>query len=367
MTPAADEASPVDHRSPVKAGAVIDCVLFDLDGVVYHGPSPIPGAVEGIGFLHARSIPVNYVTNNATRTAEAVAEHITELGISTNADEVTTSAQVLADRLGTKFGPGAVVYLIGAAGLATALESAGLTVTRSLDDHPVAIAQGLDPDITYQRIVSACEAIESGIEWWATNPDYSMVGARSRVPGNGAFIDMLSRLTGATPTIVGKPAPHMMEHAANRLSARRPLMVGDRLDTDIEGGNSAGFETALVLTGVHDIHDALYARPQLRPTFILPSLRGLELLITASGTSTSANREAGAGSPPDAQADAAITVESDSEDVADACRIVDGELRLSESALTSSIGVQAALSTAWHAIDRGHQVGPGNLPRRIHD
>lgn len=344
MTPVANAAAPVDRRAPEQSGAPIDCVLFDLDGVVYHGPEPISGAVEGINFLHDQSIPVSYVTNNATRTAEVVADHISTLGISTTPAEVTTSAQVLAGKLAAKFGTGALIYLVGATGLATALESEGLRVTRTLDDGPVAIAQGLDPEISYQRIVAACEAITAGIEWWATNPDYSMVGPKSRVPGNGAFIDMLSKLTGAQPTVVGKPSPHMMEFAAHRCGAQRPLMVGDRLDTDIEGGNSAGFETALVLTGVHDIHDALHASSELRPTYILPSLRSLPRLI------------AGSAQPA-----------SDATPGPAACQIVDGELRVDESAQDSVSTVESALRLAWEAMDRGEDVAPGNLPRRIHD
>lgn len=356
MTPAANAASPVDRCASEESGAPIDCVLFDLDGVVYHGPDPITGAVEAISWLHEQSIPVSYVTNNATRTAEVVADHISTLGIRTSPAEVTTSAQVLAGQLAAKFGTGASVYLVGTTGLATALEAEGLRVTRTLDDDPVVIAQGLDPDITYQMIVRACEAITSGIEWWATNPDYSMVGPRSRVPGNGAFIDMLSRLTGAQPTVVGKPSPHMMEFAAHRIGAERPLMVGDRLDTDIEGGNSAGFETALVLTGVHDIHDALRAGPGRRPTYILPSLRSLGTLIVGSDPARAEERPESSETPlPSAGGDSAE------------CRIVDGQLRLDESSRAEVSAVQNALRSAWAATDRGEDIRPGNLPRRIHD
>src|SRR5699024_12793470 len=82
----------------------------------------------------------------------------------------------------------------------------------------------------------------SGAEWWASNPDYSLLTEIGRVPGNGAFVDLISRLTETEPIIVGKPAPHMMEFAAGRLGAHRPLMVGDRLDTDIEGGRAAGLD-----------------------------------------------------------------------------------------------------------------------------
>ncbi|WP_210602511.1 HAD-IIA family hydrolase [Brevibacterium oceani] len=259
----------------------IDCVLFDLDGVVYHGPRAIDGAVDGINWLHDHAIPVNYVTNNATRTPETVADHISRIGIDTSTDEVTTSAQVLAERLAERFGKGARIHLIGTTGLRTALDAASLEITDSADANPVAVAQGLDPHIDYDTIVRACEIIRSGAEWWASNPDYSLLTDTGKVPGNGAFVELMARLTDTEPVIVGKPAPHMMEFAADRLGARRPLMVGDRLNTDIEGGNAAGIDTALVLTGIHDIHDALRAEPERRPTFILPNLRSLPALITA--------------------------------------------------------------------------------------
>ena len=292
MTLHAEQAHTSMSATSETTDVAIDCVLFDLDGVVYHGSRAVDGAAEGINWLHSQHIPVSYVTNNATRTPEATAEKISEVGISVSADEVTTSAQVLAERLAERFGPGARIHLLGTTGLRTAVEDAGLEITDTLDAKPVAIAQGLDPNIDYQAIVGACGIIRSGAEWWASNPDFSLITESGEIPGNGAFIDLIARLTDAEPVIVGKPAPHMMEFAANRLRARRPLMVGDRLDTDIEGGRAAGFDTALVLTGIHDIHDALYAAPARRPTFILPSLRGLEALITGGDRSESTAVEA---------------------------------------------------------------------------
>lgn len=292
MTLSAEQAHSSDSSTPAAAGVPIDCVLFDLDGVVYHGTSVVDGAAEGINWLHSRSIPVNYVTNNATRTAEATAAKITGMGIDATADEVTTSAQVLAERLAERFGKGARVHLVGTTGLRTALDEAGLEITDSADANPVAVAQGLDPEIDYAAIVRACEIIRSGAEWWASNPDYSLLTENGKVPGNGAFVELMSRLTDTEPVIVGKPAPHMMEFAAGRLGASRPLMVGDRLNTDIEGGNAAGIDTALVLTGIHTIYDALRAAPERRPTFILPDLRGLEALIAGGDRGQSTQVEA---------------------------------------------------------------------------
>lgn len=339
----------------VPAGTPIDGVLFDLDGVVYHGPDAIPGAVDGIADLHERGIPVGYVTNNATRTAEVVADHISALGIPTATAEVITSAQVLAARLSEEFGTGAPILLVGTTGLREALESEGLEVVGSLDDSPVALAQGLDPHIDYAGIVRAAEAITAGLDWWATNPDFSMVGRASRVPGNGAFVDMLARLTGRTPHIVGKPSPDVMTHAGHRLGARRPLMVGDRLDTDIEGGNRAGFDSALVLTGVHDLHDALAADPIRRPAFVLPTLAGLPRVLEAAGAERTSGAERTAEPGPSTQA------------AVGGVRIVDGKLQLAEAALTSPDAIEAALRLAWAAIDSGERIAPGNLPRRIDD
>src|SRR5699024_8863061 len=157
---------------------------------------------------------------------------ITGLGIDTTAEEVTTSAQVLAERLAERFGPGARVHLLGTTGLRVALETAGLQITDTVDEAPVAIAQGLDPDIDYEKIVLACRIIRSGAEWWASNPDYSLLTEIGRVPGNGAFVDLISRLTETEPIIVGKTAPHIMEFAAGPLGAHRPPPVGARPDPD---------------------------------------------------------------------------------------------------------------------------------------
>lgn len=411
MTRAAEHLG--DPKAP--AGVPIDGVLFDLDGVVYHGPDAVPGAVDGITDLHERGIPVGYVTNNATRTAEAVARHICGLGIPTEPNQVITSAQVLASRLAEEYGRGARILLLGATGLREALAEAGLEVVGSLEDSPVALAQGLDPAIDYAKIVAAAEAITAGLDWWASNPDYSMVGRASRVPGNGAFVDMLSRLTGRQPHVVGKPSPDVVTHAAHRLGARRPLMVGDRLDTDIAGGNRAGFDTALVLTGVHDLHDALAADPLHRPTFVLAALDDLPRVLDAAtapddvattpddvattpddtATATSAarfgeqdtgrrraahpsERAAGHGSAATDdsgrapvsrtnQGQAARGSNSAPEPRENPVRIVDGVLDLDEAAGTDAAVVETALRTAWKAIDAGESIEPGNLPRRIDD
>ncbi|WP_453984320.1 HAD-IIA family hydrolase [Brevibacterium casei] len=342
MTEAAEHARDLG----VPAGTPIDGVLFDLDGVVYHGSEAIPGAVTGITGLHDRGIPVGYVTNNATRTAEVVAAHISDLGIPTAPTDVITSPQVLAARLVEEYGAGAKILLVGTTGLSEALTQVDLTIVESLDDSPVALAQGLDPHIDYAGIVRAAEAITTGLDWWATNPDFSMVGRASRVPGNGAFLDMLSRLTDRSPRIVGKPSPDVMTHAGKRLGAARPLMVGDRLDTDIEGGNRAGFDTAFVLTGVHDLHDAMAADPIRRPTFILPTLDDLPRVLDSA-----------IGRPQ--------TAEGHGVELAPTAN--GKELHLTEAALTDPTAIEDALRLAWQAIDAGESIEPGILPRRIDD
>lgn len=334
----------------------IDGVLFDLDGVVYHGAEAVRGAVDAINSLHHQRVPVNYVTNNASRTPEVVAEHISALGIPTSVDEITTSAQVLAANLREEYGAGARVLMLGSAGLSTALTNAGLSIVDSLDDRPHAFAQGLDPNIDYSAIVAACRAIRTGLDWWASNPDYSMPGPDGQVPGNGAFVDVISRLTGSQPTTVGKPSPHMMLHAATQLNLNRPLMVGDRLDTDIEGGQAAGFDSALVLTGVHDLHDALAAAPGQRPDFILPSLTTLDTLIASTEP---ASTNPGTTTP--------ATTNSEDPHLGDFVRIVDGRLSIDESVRHTIRGVQTALRLAWAAYDQGQSVAPGDLPRRIDD
>lgn len=261
---------PMDHRS-----LPFDSVLLDLDGVVYAGPHAVPGAVEALAELESRGIPFGYVTNNASRAAAEIADHLLELGLPARPEVVTTSAGVAARALADELGAGSRVLVVGSAALTELVRAAGFTVVESADDEPDAVVQGFFRDITWHDIAEACVAVASGVDWWATNRDLTMPTDRGLLPGNGAFVRIVADTTGREPRVTGKPAALMLQTAAATIGGTRPIMVGDRLDTDIAGGRAAGYTSALVLTGVHDIHDALTAPAAHRPDRIIATLGDL--------------------------------------------------------------------------------------------
>lgn len=253
-----------------------DTALLDLDGVVYAGGNAIAHAVDSLAAARAGGMHLAYVTNNALRTPDAVAGHLTELGIPAGADDVITSAQAVARLIAEQVPPGARVLVIGGEGLRVALRERGLEPVESADDDPVAVVQGYGgPELAWGRFAEACYAIARGVPWYASNTDLTIPGARGIAPGNGAAVEVVRIATGATPQVAGKPLPPMHRETILRTGARRPLVVGDRLDTDIEGAFNGDVDSLLVLTGVTDGARLLAAPPQHRPTYVDADLRGL--------------------------------------------------------------------------------------------
>ena len=256
-----------------------DAALFDLDGVVYLGPVAVPGAAEGIADLRARGVRVGFVTNNANRPPQVVADHLVELGIPAAASDVVTSAQAGAHLLWARFGPGARVLSVGGAGVWSALAEAGLTGVRSVDDEPVAVLQGWGEDLTWNDLNEAAIAIQRGAHWVATNTDPTRPTDRGLVPGNGAAVAAIQMAVGPPPEVAGKPYRPLLEETVQRLGAAKPIFVGDRLDTDIAGAVNSGLDSMLVLTGSHTVTDLVAAGPDCRPTHLGFDLR--DLLATA--------------------------------------------------------------------------------------
>lgn len=252
-----------------------DAVLSDLDGVVYAGPHAIPGAPEALRGLAPRGIRLGYVTNNASRSPAEVAAHLRELGAPAEDDDVVSSAQAGAELLARKVPAGSRVLVTGSRALAREVELRGLVPVRSAEDHPVAVIQGFSPDLAWRDLAEASFAVAAGALWVATNTDLSIPQARGIAPGNGSLVNAVSAATGKEPLVAGKPEAPLFLTAAERLGARRPVVVGDRLDTDILGGNRAGFATAAVLTGVDTPHTILAARKAERPAYILATLAEL--------------------------------------------------------------------------------------------
>ncbi|WP_406265712.1 HAD-IIA family hydrolase [Streptomyces sp. NBC_00191] len=269
------------HRTrPSGSGTALseayDTALLDLDGVVYAGGEAIAHAVDSLLTAREGGMHLAYVTNNALRPPQAVAEHITELGVPTDAADVINSAQAVARLISEQVPAGSRVLVIGGEGLRVALRERGLEPVESADDDPAAVVQGYGgPDLTWGRFAEACYAIARGVPWFASNTDLTIPSARGIAPGNGAAVEVVRIATGAEPQVAGKPLPPMHKETILRTGARRPLVVGDRLDTDIEGAFNGGVDSLLVLTGVTDGAQLLAAPPEHRPTYVDADLRGM--------------------------------------------------------------------------------------------
>jgi len=249
-----------------------DCLLLDLDGTVFRGHELTEGAVESLEKASGRTL---FVTNNASRSADEVAQHLTELGLPATAEDVVTSAQSAAHVLADQLAPGSRVLVVGTESLAAEVTGVGLEPVRSYDDDPDAVVQGHSPETGWAILAEAALAIRAGALWVAANVDATLPTERGLLPGNGAMVAALRSATDAKPQVAGKPAPILLLDALKRGDFQTPLVVGDRLNTDIAGANSAELPSLMVLTGVNSARDAVYAVPDQRATFIGHDLRSL--------------------------------------------------------------------------------------------
>lgn len=251
-----------------------DVLLVDLDGTLYRGAVAVPGAVEAIVGAAARGVRTVYVTNNASRRPTDVAAQLVELGFPASDDEVVTSAQAAAAMLADQLAPGAAVLVVGTDALAAEVTGVGLTVTADAADA-AAVIQGHSPDTGWRLLAEATVALRAGAVWVACNLDATLPTERGPLPGNGSMVAALRTASGRAPQVAGKPAPALVNASVERVAARRPLMVGDRLDTDIEGGRVAHMPSLLVLTGVSDAAELLAAPPERRPDYVAADLGAL--------------------------------------------------------------------------------------------
>ncbi|MFB9677056.1 HAD-IIA family hydrolase [Streptosporangium vulgare] len=252
-----------------------DTLLLDLDGVVYLGRDAVPAAPEALGRAAERGVRLAYVTNNASRTPAAIAQHLRALGAPANPEDVVTSAQAAARLVAERVEPGAAVLVVGGMGLRSALRAHGLRPVSTALDAPVAVVQGIAPDLSYGLLAEGTLAVREGALFVAANADATMPTGRGELPGNGAMIRVIATATGVEPIVAGKPEPPLHRESMLRTGSRRPLVVGDRLDTDIEGANNAGVDSLLVLTGVASPLDVLTAVPRHRPTYVAGDLSDL--------------------------------------------------------------------------------------------
>ncbi len=227
-----------------------DVALLDLDGTVYLSGTAIPGAAEALRKAGAAGMRLAYVTNNAFRTPAAIAALLTSFGVPADPEDVVTSAQAAARMLAERLPAGAPVLVIGGSGLRMALRERGLRPVSTAADRPQAVVQGYSPDVNYSILAEGGLAVAAGALFVASNGDLTLPSRRGRQPGNGSLTQVIATATGMTPLVAGKPEPPLHHESVLRTGAEHPLVVGDRLDTDIEGAQRVGADSLLVLTGV---------------------------------------------------------------------------------------------------------------------
>ncbi|MFL6062939.1 MAG: HAD-IIA family hydrolase [Marmoricola sp.] len=255
--------------------AAYDLAVLDLDGVVYIGAHAVPGAIEALAAAQEAGMHLAFVTNNASRSPAAVAAHLGEIGIETGPEDVVTSAQAAAGVLAGEIPAGSAVFVIGGPGLHDALRERGLVPVTSLDERPVAVVQGYGPDMPWRQVIDGALLVRDGLPWVASNTDLTVPTEHGPGPGNGTLVRLVAEYAGREPVVAGKPQPPLFRETLARVGGRSPLVVGDRIDTDIEGARNVGWDSLLVMTGVTTLADLAAVAPDVRPTYVAADLSRL--------------------------------------------------------------------------------------------
>jgi glycerol 3-phosphatase-2 len=256
-----------------------DCFLLDLDGVLYRADDPVPGAGEVTRWLRERGKRLAFVTNNSSKTPQQVAHKLDRMGIAASADEVVTSALATAALLARSGVQSA--YVIGETGIRTALEEAGIEILDGKAGRADAVVVGWDRGVTYDRLREAALLVQRGAKLVATNGDASYPAPDGKWPGAGAILAAITTTTGRPADAeVGKPHRPLFESALERAGGGRPLVVGDRIDTDVAGAAVVGWDSLLVYTGVATPADLL--RASHLPTYAARELSALTREVPAT-------------------------------------------------------------------------------------
>lgn len=260
--------------------ADINAFIIDMDGVLYRGDRPLPGAAGFIARLQALQTPFLLVTNNSTRTPDQYVSKLARMGIQVAEERILTSAQATARYLAGLAGRGTRVYPIGEVGLREALVAEGLTLADGPDVNFVVV--GMDRNLTYDKLRVAVLAIRRGAGFIGTNPDRTFPAEDGIHPGAGSILAAIQTATDVAPTVIGKPQPGLFELALARLEASHDsvAVIGDQVETDVRGGRAAGLTTILVLTGVTTRQDL--ARSEVQPDWVFENIAQVEEAWLAS-------------------------------------------------------------------------------------
>ncbi|KPV50426.1 HAD family hydrolase, partial [Kouleothrix aurantiaca] len=242
--------------------------LSDMDGVLVRGSQVVPGANEFVARLQAASAKFLVLTNNSLYTQRDLAARLQRIGLNVPPEAIYTSAIATAQFLQNQH-PGGSAYVIGEAGLTTALHDVGYIIT---DHEPDYVVLGETTAYSFERITHATRLVAAGARFIATNPDVNGPADGGLVPATGAVAALIAAATGVQPYYIGKPNPIMMRTALRTLDSHseESVMIGDRMDTDIIVGTESGLETILVLTGVTRREEV--ERYPYRPTHIVGSV-----------------------------------------------------------------------------------------------
>jgi NagD protein len=244
------------------------CWLTDMDGVLVREEHALPGAADFLARLAERQRPFLVLTNNSIFTPRDLAARLARSGLTVPEASIWTSALATATFLHDQL-PGGSAYVIGEAGLTTALHEVGYTLT---DTEPDYVVLGETRTYSFEAITKAIRLVLGGARFIATNPDVSGPSAEGPIPATGSVAALITKATNREPYFVGKPNPMMFRSAMNRIEAHSEstIMVGDRMDTDVVAGIEAGLETILVLTGSTTLADI--ERYPFRPSRVLDSI-----------------------------------------------------------------------------------------------
>ncbi|HYY08779.1 MAG TPA: HAD-IIA family hydrolase [Actinomycetota bacterium] len=249
-----------------------DAILLDLDGVLYRWPEPIPGAGGAVTALRRANKRIAFVTNNSARTPEQVAERLREVGVQAAAGEVVTSALATASLLSER--GVRTAFVVGEDGIRKALADVGIRLVDPGDGAVDAVVVGFDRSADYTRLKDASVLVGRGAALIATNPDASYPAPNGEAwPGAGALLSVIETTTGMRGEAVGKPEPELLRRAFEAAGGERPLVVGDRLDTDIAGAVRLGWDSALVLSGASSRGDV--ERSPWKPTVVIDDVTAL--------------------------------------------------------------------------------------------